>query len=187
MPVRTVGAICVLVCLCGVLSAQAPAGLWLDVPFIAQEKNGCGAATAAMVIEYWRNQPSSRASTHAVADQHALLAHEAVSASDLEHYLQQQEFRTFAFHGSWDDLQHHLEKGRPLIAAVKPPNSGLLERRAVLHYVVVVGLDGTKDSRSAAVLLNDPAQRKLLRQDWQVFAKQWSASGDWLLLALPMQ
>jgi len=28
-------------------------GLWLDVPYIHQEKDGCGAASLAMVLRYW--------------------------------------------------------------------------------------------------------------------------------------
>jgi hypothetical protein len=34
-------------------------------------------------------------------------------------------------------------------------------------------------------LLNDPAQRKLLKHDRSGFEKQWSATGKWTLLALP--
>ena len=40
---------------CGQLfvAAVTPA-LWLDVPFVKQERNGCGAASIAMVMQYWR-------------------------------------------------------------------------------------------------------------------------------------
>jgi hypothetical protein len=142
-----------------------------------------------MVIQYWLKQQSKPASSgsEAAEIQRALYSPEAhgIRASDLEHYFQQQGFRTFAFHGSRDDLRHHLEKGRPLIAALKPERGGMLGRGVELHYVVVVGLDEAQDSRESAVLLNDPAQRKLLRQSWPAFAKQWSATGNWLLLALP--
>jgi hypothetical protein len=34
-------------------------------------------------------------------------------------------------------------------------------------------------------LLNDPARRKLLKQDRSDFEKEWSATGQWTLLALP--
>jgi hypothetical protein len=38
----------------------------------------------------------------------------------MSHYLEQQGFRTFAFQGEWGNLKQHLEKGRPLIVALKP-------------------------------------------------------------------
>ena len=128
-----------MVCLCGALVAGVPARLWLDVPFISQEKNGCGAASAAMVMQYWLKQQSKPASSgsEAAEIQRALYSPEAhgIRASDLEHYFQQQGFNTFTFHGSRDDLRHHLEKGRPLIAALKPESGGMLGRGMELHYV----------------------------------------------------
>jgi hypothetical protein len=41
------------------------------------------------------------------------------------------------------------------------------------------------DPEQNLVLLNDAAQRKLLKQDRASFEKQWSAVGFWTLLALP--
>ncbi len=172
-------------CLCGVLLAAAPAGLWLDVPFFQQEKDGCGAASIAMVMQYWLKQRSQPAKADAdpIEIQRSLYSSEArgIYASDLEHYFQQHGFRTFVVRGTWDDLQHHLEKGRPLIAALKPESGRVGLPNAPLHYVVVVGLDAEQN----IVLLNDPAQRKLLKQARSTFEKQWSATGNWLLLALP--
>ena len=69
-----------------------------------------------------------------------------------------------------------MRKGRPLIAALKPSGSG-----KSLHYVVVVGLDPEQD----LISLNDPWQRKLLKQDRTDFEKQWRATGQWTLLTLP--
>jgi len=45
-----------LICITGVVSAAVSAGLWLDVPFVKQEKNGCGSASIAMVMQYWQKQ-----------------------------------------------------------------------------------------------------------------------------------
>jgi hypothetical protein len=46
---------------------------------------------------------------------------------------------------------------------------------------VVVGMaDGEQ-----TVLVNDPAQRKLLRQSRASFERQWSVTGKWTVLALP--
>jgi ABC-type bacteriocin/lantibiotic exporter with double-glycine peptidase domain len=169
--------------LCGMLyGAQSP-GVWLDVPFFKQEKNGCGAASIAMVMQYWSAQraagsPASPASVDPEAIQRSLYsAHDhGIRASDMQKYFQDHGFRTFAFRGTWDDLKQHLEKGRPLIVALKP-----LPAESALHYVVVVGLDWNQN----VVLVNDAAQRKLLKQDRGVFDKQWSAVDRWTLLAVP--
>jgi ABC-type bacteriocin/lantibiotic exporter with double-glycine peptidase domain len=170
--------LCIL-CLCGFVFAATP-GVWLDVPFIKQEKEGCGAASIAMVMQYWSKQQSkpADASADAVEVQRALYSSKdhGIRATDMERYLQEHGFQTFAFTGKWDDLQQHLAKGRPLIVALKP---AALETQ--LHYVVVVGVD----SEQNVVLLNDAAQRKLLKQERASFEKQWSAVGRWTLLALP--
>ena len=41
---------------CCVLPAADLPGVWLDVPFVKQEKDGCGAASIAMVMQYWQAQ-----------------------------------------------------------------------------------------------------------------------------------
>lgn len=170
-----------VVCLGGVVAAQEPPGAWLDVPFVRQEKDGCGAASLAMVMQYWQRQEGKAADVGSDAKriQQALYSAEAhgIYASDLERYLDQHGFRTFAFRGEWSDLRLQLEKGRPLIAALKT-DSG-----AALHYVVIVGLDW----EHGLVMLNDPAQRKLLKQERSDFEKQWGGAGNWTLLALPRE
>lgn len=168
------------VCFCGVLSAAVSSGVWLDVPFVKQEKNGCGAASIAMVMQYWLRQESRAAdeSADAVHIQRALSVPGAdgIYASAMERYFQEHGFRTFSFRGEWDDFGQHLQKGRPLIVALKPSGAD-----GSLHYVVVAGLD----TEQGILLLNDPARRKLLKQDRAGFEKQWSATGNWALLALP--
>jgi ABC-type bacteriocin/lantibiotic exporter with double-glycine peptidase domain len=171
-------------CLCGILLSAtflaAASGVWLDVPFIRQEKDGCGAASIAMVMQYWQKQRSlpPDAGSDAAAIQHSLYSSKdrGIRARDMARYFQQHGFQTFAFTGKWEDLRQHLEKGRPLIVALKP---SALE--SALHYVVVVGMD----PEEGVVLLNDAAQRKLLKQERGSFENQWSATGRWTLLALP--
>ena len=167
-------------CAFGVRAADSTSGVWLDVPFVRQEKEGCGAACIAMVMQYWINQQGrSTGDTVDVNEiQRALYVSEAhgIYASAMTSYLQQHRFSTFTFSGEWTDLQQHLQKGRPLIVAMKP--SGV-DRS--LHYVVVAGID----SQQQVVLLNDPSQRKLLKQKRTSFEKQWNATGRWTLLALP--
>jgi len=170
--------------LCGAVFSvtlfASAAGVWLDVPFIKQEKDGCGAATIAMVMQYWLKQQGRAADSaaDAAAIQRELFSAKdhGIRAADMERYFQQHNFQTFAFAGKWDDFQQHLEKGRPLIVALKPS-----KLESPLHYVVVVGVDPAED----VVLLNDAAQRKLLKEDRSTFIKQWSAVKNWTLLAVP--
>jgi predicted double-glycine peptidase len=166
-----------LIGVCGMLLAADLPGVWLDVPFVKQEKDGCGAASIAMVLQYWQGQqgqPPSNASD-ATRIQRTLYSSKAhgIYASDMERYFREQGFRTFTIRGEWEDLQQHLAKGRPLIVALKPAGGG------TLHYEVVTGVG------PEMVMVNDPAKRKLLQQDRSAFEREWSAAGKWTLLALP--
>jgi ABC-type bacteriocin/lantibiotic exporter with double-glycine peptidase domain len=164
---------------CGLLFAADFQGIWLDVPFVKQEKDGCGAASIAMVMQYWHQQQGRPADPNAefAHIQRVLLSHSAhgIYASDMERYFQQNGYAAFAFTGDWEDLKHHLEKGRPLIAALKPGST------LPMHYVVVAGIY----PQGQLVLLNDPAQRKLLKEDYSRFEQEWKAAGHWTLLAVP--
>jgi ABC-type bacteriocin/lantibiotic exporter with double-glycine peptidase domain len=167
------------VCLCALSAAAGPPGVWLDVPFIQQEKKGCGAASIAMVMQYWaRQQKQSTDTIDVVEIQRTLYSKEGhgIYASDVERYFQSHGFRTFSFKGVPSDLRQHLEKGRPLMVALKP-----LPRDNSLHFVVVTGLDW----ENRIVMVNDPAQRKLLKVNQSDFEQEWSATGKWTLLALP--
>lgn len=170
---------CAALCLAAI-AAAAPSGIWLDVPFIAQPENGCGAASAAMVMRYWDNDlhrtHSQRSGVETI--QRALYSKQAkgIFASGLERYLKESGYRTFAIHGEWQDLQANIKKGRPLIVSLAPSGP-----HHPLHYVVVAGID----SDGGAVFLNDPAQQKLLRVTRADFEKQWAEAGNWTLLALP--
>lgn len=156
-------------------SLSASDAVWLDVPFVKQDVNGCGAASIAMLMQYWARQSGRSPDIDAAAIQSALYSRDArgIYASAMEKYLQQNGFQTFVLVGAWSDLQHHLERGRPLIAAIKPAGE------SVLHYVVVAGID------KEILLLNDPARRKLLKYNRSDFEREWKATSNWTLLALP--
>ena len=153
--------------------------MWIDVPFVQQPEEGCGAASLSMVMQYWfRLQGRTLDASIDVAQiQSALYSSQAhgIFASAMQGYLRDHGFQAFAFSGQWEDLEHNIAKGRPLIAAVKP------SRNAPLHYLVIVGLD----PENKLVMVNDPALRKLLKEDRFVFEKEWSATNHWLLLAAP--
>lgn len=153
-------------------------GGWLDVPFVAQGPGGCGPASADMIAAYWNARqalkPDPRSS--APAPSHFLTAdpEKGVSGSALARSLKEAGYRTFVFRGEEADLEHHISRGRPLIVCLA---SGADES----HFVVVVGVD----PGHSLIFLNDPAQRKLLAVPWSQFEKQWGASENWTLLALP--
>ena len=176
---RVAKPILVLLWAWGTLTASGPSGIWLDVPFVGQEKSGCGAASIAMVMQYWERQQSVADGTASDARQiqRALYSDSGrgIYAFDMQRYFQQQGYRTFAIRGEWADLKQHLEKGRPLIVALKPGAA------APLHYAVITGLDWEQ----GLVLMNDPGQRKLLKEDRSRFEQEWSAAGKWTLLAVP--
>lgn len=165
---------------CGVVLAAQGSGVWLDVPFIKQEKNGCGAASIAMVMRYWQSQPGGtpEGGSNPADIQRALYSSQArgIYARDMERYFQDHGFRTYTFRGQWNDLKQHLEKGRPLIVALKPHRG-----ETALHYVVVAGVDWEQN----LVLVNDAAQRKLLKVARASFVREWNAVDNWTLLVLP--
>ena len=156
------------------LAAHA-AGLWLDVPFVRQTENGCGAAALSMTLQYWSRQgaavdlPSADAGRIQTdlysADRHGILA------SAMKRYLEDHGFQALVFRGQWDDLREQLGKGRPLIVALHSSGES--------HYVVVAGVNDD------AVEMNDPADRKLRKIGRTQFEKQWRATGNWTLLAVP--
>jgi len=161
-----------------VAAAAGDSGLWLDVPFVHQEKDGCGSASLAMVLQYWKGKNFAVAPDRMdpAAIQGRLYAKKARGsyAREMENYLRETGFEVFAFRGEWSDLRAQVGKGRPLIAGLKP-------KGAPAHYVVVVGMD----PGDTAVLLNDPERGKLVRVERREFEKAWQGTEAWTLLAVP--
>lgn len=164
------------------VAAQAPGAVWIDVPFVRQPREGCGAAALAMVMDYWASQPGGArpgdAGDRDVTNiQRALYSRRehGISARAMQGYLEQHGFRTFVLSGTWSDLEQQLRKGRPLIVALRP------DGQRELHYVVIDGLDTAR----GLVTMNDPAERKLLSEERAAFEKDWKATDNWMLLAVP--
>ena len=159
--------------------AQAPGAVWLDVPYVHQPREGCGAASISMVMAYWNAQSGSRTTpADDVSNIQRLLyspKEHGIAASAMVDYFRKNGYQAFAFSGTWQDLDHHLRKGRPLIAAIQP------DGQSQLHYVVIDGIDPVH----SLVTMNDPAERKLLTEERAEFEKDWSATHNWLLLAVP--
>lgn len=160
--------------------AGTSTALWLDVPFVSQPREGCGAAVISMVMQYWARQdgrgPAPSADVARI--QSVLYSREGagIPASAMEKYFEENGFRAFAFRSEWSDLEHHVGLGRPLIVSLAPR-----ERKGLLHYVVVAGLD----TQRGFIFLNDPARGKLLRFSREAFENEWKAAGNWTLLAIP--
>jgi ABC-type bacteriocin/lantibiotic exporter with double-glycine peptidase domain len=165
----------------GYALAGATGGAWIDVPFVAQAKNGCGSASIAMVMMYWEKK-EGRSATGGTAGaakiQEALYsrAEGGIPASAMKKYFEERGYGAFAFRGDWGELGRHLGKGRPLIVALKANGA-----HGPLHYVVVVGMD----SESGYLYVNDPAQGKMLRVSREGFESEWSGAHNWTLLAVP--
>lgn len=155
--------------------AGATRGFWLDIPFVKQTKNGCGAAVLSMTMQYWLRQgitlDPQAADAARIQDELYSAELHGILASQMREYLEAHGFQAVAFRGLWDDLSRQLAKGRPLIVAMRSGGES--------HYVVIAGLSGD------VVELNDPADRKLRKIGRAEFEKKWRAAGNWTLLAVP--
>jgi ABC-type bacteriocin/lantibiotic exporter with double-glycine peptidase domain len=159
---------------------QERAGIWLDVPYVKQAEDGCGAAAISMLLQYWNAHGAGIDSrrSDASAIQRLLYSRRVrgIHASDMERYLRESGFRVFPLNGEWKDLLEQLKQGRPLIASLQPGGT-----KTPLHYVVVTGIDW----QNGAVFINDPARGKLFRVAREDFEKQWRPNRNWMLLAVP--
>jgi len=174
------------------LRAQDPKPVWIDVPYVHQSPEACGAAALAMLTAYWAEQeglagsfsdgtPAQR--EQARADRYVSIierelsprAGRGIAAKAMKAYLDQHGFITFTLEGTWHDLVSEIGRGRPLIVAVRPRGD------PQLHYVVIAGVDPAR----SMVMMNDPAGRKLITEERADFEKDWSATHNWMLLAVP--
>jgi len=154
--------------------------VWADplpVPFLRQEKNGCGAASVGMVWRYWNERLPGQTVTPPLPKgvYQALYrpASSGIALADMRRYLEDAGFRAYTWRGEWPDLEQHLAKGRPVIVGLKP------KQEAAMHFVVVTG------SGDGGVWLNDPTRSKPNRLRREQFERQWSLAGKWTLLAAP--
>lgn len=161
-------------------AVAAAEGAWIDVPFVQQQKQGCGSASAAMVMRYWMDRGAAVEPHAADASRIQEVLHDpsarGIHGSRLSAYLEENGFSVHVVNAEPADVEHHLAMGRPLIAAIRPRG------QKTFHYVVVTGVDPGSDQ----VLLNDPARGRLIRVKGSRFRKMWSASDNWTLLAVPL-
>jgi len=159
--------------------AQTRGAVWIDVPFVRQPRDGCGAASLSMVMQYWAHQqgkpPSTASDVSQIQQSLYVPAEHGIPASSMQSYLRQHGYLVFALNGRWTDIEQQIRKGRPLIVALRP------QGESALHYVVIDGIDPAH----GLVVMNDPADRKLLSEESAAFEKDWSATDHWMLLAVP--
>ena len=161
--------------------AGVAAEVQLEVPFLRQKKKGCGAASVAMVLHYWERQyPALVVQADDLAKVHKRLYSTDVGGtllSDMRLYFKAAGFHAFTLRATWEELEEHLSKKRPLIVALKKGRGS----RVTLHYAVVVGWEGNR------VWLNDPARRKRKALKRSTFEKRWDSADRWVLLAVPRE
>jgi predicted double-glycine peptidase len=154
-------------------------GAPLDVPFVRQQKQGCGPAALAMVMQYWQNQGAQFSDGVAVASNIYRVLYRSdlggASGADMLAYLRHQGFTAFEIDGAWSDLTENIAHGRPVVVCLRP------SPKAPYHYVVVV------DISAAQVVVHDPARRPGISIPAAVFEKEWQRSTNWTLIAAPEQ
>lgn len=152
------------------LTALLVASVSLSVPFVPQVKGTCGAASLAMVLDYWgRPTPHDTIAS-------ALLRPDlqGITGSELAEFARWLGMTAVAYRGDRWQLRDYLKKGRPLIVAWK-------QKRGRFHNVVVTGFDGE------TILVNDPDEGASRRVSGKTFEKRWAGAGYWTLLVLPVE
>lgn len=163
------------------VQTESTRGVWLDVPFVRQDKNLCGAACVSMIMQYWMLRgslvaPPSDADPVQIAARLYPREARGIRGSEIIQYLKDHGFLPYLFQGTLSDLAHHVERGRPLMVCVQPGR-----RHSQRHYLVVVGISPAE----RLVLVNDPARRKLMKLSQVQFETSWKAAENWTLLILP--
>jgi ABC-type bacteriocin/lantibiotic exporter with double-glycine peptidase domain len=152
-----------------VILAAAVAAL-LEVPYVPQQKDTCGAAALSMVLRYWGQDVEHDAVARELLEPEL----RGIAGSRLEAFARGRGMTAVAHAGDVDHLRRHVGKGRPLIVAW-----GM--GRGRYHDVVVIGFDDAKGD----VIVHDPARgarRPVRRRD---FEARWAAAGRWTLLVAP--
>ena len=134
-----------------------------------------------MILRYWAEKrgmsaPPDLSDPQEIAKALHKPKARGIQGTQMEDFLHRQGYRTWIIQSSLSDLAHHLSKGRPLIVSIKPERN-----HSRLHYLVVAGIMPDED----VVLVNDPAQRKLLKLNARGFERDWAQTNRWTLLAVP--
>jgi hypothetical protein len=140
----------------------------LDVPYLPQSEALCGGAAIAMVMRYWGTGGVYAETFADLLDADA----KGIRGRDLMRALERYGFEAVSLEGDAPRIQERLAKRQPAIALIE-------DRPGRLHYVVIVGWRGDR------VIVHDPARSPFRVFDVKAFARAWSASRFWTLIALP--
>lgn len=143
----------------------------IAVPFFHQQKNGCGAASVAMVAHYWT--PATSPTPETVYNRLIDADRKGIQLAHMKSYMEEIGFQAFTLRGQWNDLEQHLAKGRPVIVSLQAGRAGRL------HFAVLVGIEGEH------VWVNDPTRKAPHRTGRAKFQQQWDGANRWMLLATP--
>src|SRR5262245_33031874 len=142
--------------------------LTLDVPFLPQNDALCGGAAAAMVFRYWGEAHASVDAFASLVDRRAGGIADDVLVSDIRG----RGWDTERFEGSMARLRDRLAHREPVVVL-------LADRRALYHYVVVIGV--TDDG----VVVHDPSWGPSRRIREAEFVRRWEPSRFWALVIRP--
>lgn len=146
----------------------------LDVPVALQGgRFDCGVTALSMLLAYY-GVPSDATRAEALRDKAE--DEQGLTGADLEEYLISEGFETALFEGALDDsvggLYHHLDRGRPIVAAMRVGGGN--------HFVLVTGYDPANEW----ILLHDPQRGAQVFPAGQ-FEHAWDGAGRFTLLATP--
>lgn len=149
---------------------------WLavaSVPEVLQQgERDCGAAAAAMLLDYWQ-LPTDQGAIRAAS---ALPAEQALPATFLRTYLRSRGLSAFLIQGTLADLERELRAGHPVIV-------GVIKRyltTSYAHYLVVVGFN--RSGGELAVV--DPADG-WRSYSFDAFGKEWDPAHSLTIVASP--
>jgi hypothetical protein len=167
-----------MLCMSGTTRAAASSAIergdghaLIDVPYLPQTLELCGAAALAMVLRYWGDR------TVLPTDFRSLVKPSAreIETTDLAAAVTARGWRAFTSvgpAGTRADLQRQVDQGRPVIVLIEPTPGRF-------HYVVVVGVT------SSSVVFHDPARTSFDVAAADEFDHEWRGSLNWRLVVLP--
>jgi len=143
------------------------------------ERNYCGPACLAMVLNYWDEKRSF--SQRKIAGETYDSASQATYNSELVLYPRTHGFESYSFQGSLPILKEVVGKDVPVIVLTKP-----VSQIAKGHYRVVVGFDEAED----LIIFHDPYFGGLMAMTSEDFLKVWELGrgrnqARWMMAVVP--